>query len=155
MFCTDKQKWIKWHNLSCCGIFRSMERRDKKDVKRGELKIQREGNLTIFPRNPEGWFKPMDEQVAQGWVRYRQLPRISLEESRLSSGATLDSWWAPTGVVLSIFRKAWSSVWWLVPFNLLLFNKDSYDSPCHVVVLHQICLKMLSPKYILSPTYNC
>lgn len=48
MFCTGIQWWIKWRNLSPHGAFRPLERKNNKDVNRGDLKIQREGKLTIW-----------------------------------------------------------------------------------------------------------
>lgn len=48
MFCTGIQWWIKWHDLSPHRVIRPLERKNSRDVYRGELKIQREGKLTIW-----------------------------------------------------------------------------------------------------------
>lgn len=125
----------------------------------------REDKLTNFCWNPQNWFKPEDEQVAEfvtdNWQEFL-LSKADFPEGPL---------WAPgeflPGVVLPVFSKAQSSVWWLVPFNLILFSKDPYDSSCRFSALHQsfllkpgtylsvICLKMLSPKHVLALTFNC
>ena len=156
MFCTGIQWRIKWQDLSPHGVIRPLERKNSKDVYRGELQIQREGKLTIWAGIQRGG---SNQRMGKIWAEFIT---GNCQEFLLSkAGFPVGPLWTPdeplSGTVLSIFSKAWSSVWWLVPFNLILFNKDPYDSPCHVGVLQQsfllkprvhlivICLKVPSP----------
>lgn len=156
MFYTGIQWWIKWHNPLPCGVFRPLERKNSKDVNRGDLKIQREGKLTIWAGMERAHSNQrMDKMLAEFIIGNCQ--EFLLSKAGFPVGPLWTAYeWVPLWNS-PVFSKAWSSVWWVVLFNLTLFSNGPYDSPCHFDVFHQsfllkpgahlivICLKMLSP----------
>lgn len=62
MLCTGMQWRIKRHDLSHRIVFRPVDRRENKEVKRDE--DSERGQVGHLSWNPEVWFKPKDGQVS-------------------------------------------------------------------------------------------
>lgn len=60
---------------------------------------------------------------------------------------------SPAGVVLTVFSKVWSSVWWLIPHHSIL-SLSRWCSPPKLSAKARSCLSVICSK-LLSPAMHC